>query len=226
MTNAKIFEHGQMLFQSAENLRRSAASLQGMMDSLWDEIEKKKFSDEFEYWGDEEITDNKGWMTTAYAYNVGVLSCPERAAGQRGPSKKPKQIGSVSIIARLCNSRDIDGEQHSWPWLNQACLIVGWHSKQNLDDHWEPDDHWEIGHFEPEDENMASIVHVANGLWAWRGDEVDYSYFFVLPIFALTNEDDLKRFALRPAKTLFNADDPKALAQETFREVPVLFPSE
>lgn len=218
MKNAEIPEHGRKLFQSAENLRRSAASLQGMMDSLWEEIEEKEFFGECEDLDEEEITDSENWFTTAYARNAGILSRPARAPSQKGRPKDPKQIGTISIVARLCNSDDIDGNLPDWPWLNQACLIVGWHPKQN------PDDCWEIENFNPEDENLASIVHVGDGLWAWRESEGDYAYFFVLPIFALTNEDALKRFALRPVKTLFDADDPKTVAEVALRDVPVLLP--
>lgn len=218
MTNAEILEHGRKLFQSAENLRRSAASLQGIMDSIWEEIKGKEFFGECKDLGDEEITDSKNWITTAYAYNAGILSRPARAPGQRGRNRRPTQIGTISIVTRLCNSKDIDGELPDWPWLKQACLIVGWHPKQN------PDDYWEIEYFDPEDENLASIVHVDDGLWAWRESEGDYAYFFVLPIFALTNEDALKRFALRPARVLFDVDDPKSVAAEAFHDVPVLLP--
>ena len=218
MTNTKILEHGRQLFQSAENLRRSAASLQGMMDNLWEGIEENEFFGECEGLGNEEVMDSENWITTAYAYNAGILSRPERAPGQRGPSRKPKQIGTISIVARLCSSKDIDGEVPDWPWLNQACLIVGWHPKEN------PNDYWEIENFDPEDGNLTCIIHISDGLWTWSESEDDYAYFFVLPIFALTNEDALKRFALRPVKALFDADDPRTSAKAALHDAPVLLP--
>lgn len=216
MTKEEMFEHGRKLFQSAENLRRSAPELDALLESLWEILENEEFFGEVNDLGDEDAGGDGGWVSSAYAYNAGILSRPARAPGQRGPSKKPKQIGTISIVARLCNSKDIVGELPDWPWLNQACLILGWHPKQN------PDDHWEIENFDPEDENFASIVHVGDGLWAWHESDGDYAYFFVLPIFALTDEDALKRFALRPLKTLFDADDPKSLAEAALRNVPVL----
>lgn len=220
MINAEILEHGRKLFQSAENLRRSAPELDALLESLWEILEDEEFFGEITDLGDEGADGEGAWIASAYAYNAGILSRPTRAPGQRGPSKKPKQIGTVSIVTRLCNSKDIDGEFPDWPWLKQACLIVGWHPKQN------PDDHWEIANFDPEDENLASIDHVGDGLWAWRESEGDYAYFFVLPIFALTDEKTLKDFALRPAKALFDTDDPRIAAAEVFRDVPVLLPSE
>lgn len=220
MTNAEILEHGRKLFQSAENLRRSAPELDALLESLWEILENEEFFGEIADLGDEDSGGDGEWISSAYAYNAGILSRPARAPGQRGPSKKPKQIGTISIVARLCNSKDIDGELPDWPWLKQACLIVGWHPKQN------PDDCWEIENFNPEDENLASIVHVGDGLWAWRESDGDYAYFFVLPIFALTDEKALKDFALGPAKVLFDTDDPKFSAAEVFRDVPVLLSSE
>ena len=220
MTNAEILEHGRKLFQSAENLRRSAPELDALLESLWEILENEEFFGEIADLGDEDSGGDGEWIASAYAYNAGILSRPARAPGQRGASKKPKQIGTISIVARLCNSKDIDGELPDWPWLNQTCLIVGWHPKQN------PDDYWEIENFDPEDENLASIVHIGDGLWAWRESEVDYAYFFALPIFALTNEEVLKRFALRPVRALFDSDDPKSQAEDAFRDVPVLSPNE
>jgi hypothetical protein len=220
MTNAEIPEHGRKLFQSAENLRKSAASLQGMMDSLWEEIEKEEFFGECEDLGDEEITDSENWFTAAYARNAGILFRPARAPGQKGRLKDPNQIGTISIVARLCNSKDIDGELPDWPWLNQACLIVGWHPKQN------PEGYWEIENFDPEDENMASIVHVGDGLWAWRESDGDYAYFFVLPIFALTGRKALEDFAVRPAKDLFDNGVSKSSVADAFGDVPVLLPNQ
>jgi len=211
MMNEKIIEDGEKLFQSAENLRRSAPDLDALMDSLWELIEEDDLFGQEEVWDlDDESALGKGkWFASAYAYNAGVMSRPKRAL---------KQVGTISIITRLCNSDDMDDATPDWPWLNQACLILGWHPKNN------PNDKWGIGNFDPDDDCVACIFHLGNGLWSWRTDDGDNAYFFVLPIFSLRNELDLKRFALRPLKILFDADDPSAVAEDAFHDVHVLMP--
>lgn len=216
MTNEEIIENGRRLFQSAENLRQSAPDLDALMQSLWEAVEG--IFGEIEDLGDEDTGGDGEWLATAYAYNAAVLSVPERVSGQRGRRKKPKQIGSLTFIVRLCNSGDIEEHTVKWPWLDQACLILGWHSKDN------PEDNWEIDNFNPEDENLSAIIHVENGLWAWQEHGENYAYFFAIPIFALQNENDLKRLALRPLKELFDSDDPVRAAKEAFSNVPVLRP--
>ncbi len=218
MTNEEIAENGRRLFQSTENLRKSIPDLYALIDSLRNFVEEEEFFGEVTDLGDEDAGGKGEWLSTAYAYNAGVMSSPKRVQGQKGPNKSPKQIGTISIITRLCNSDDLNDAIPAWPWLNQACLIVAWHPKDN------PEDNWEIENFEPNDENVVSIVHLGKGLWSWREDEKDYAYFFVLPIFALRNEFDLKRFALHPLKLLFDADDPGAVAEDAFRNVHVLMP--
>ena len=219
MTNAEIPEHGRMLFQSAENLRRSAPDLDAMLSSLWEILETKEFFADIADLGDEDNGGSGEWIATAYTYNAGILSKAKRAPGQRGRSKNPKQIGTISIVVRLCNSTDLEGDLPDWPWLEQACLIMGWHLGQDADDVWK------IANFDPEDEALASIGHVGDGLWAWSDEQGENAHFIVLPIFALTDEDALKRFALRPVKSLFNANDPKSVARSALQDVPVLFPT-
>lgn len=218
MTEQEMIENGQRLFQSAENLRRSAPDLDALLESLWEALKDKKLFGESVELGRDYDSVETWWMTSAYARHADILSRPARAQGQRGRSKNPERIGTISIVARLCNSDNIDGELPDWPWLDQACLIVGWHPKQNSDDHWE------IGNFDPDDDSLAYIVHAGDGLWAWHQSDGDHAYFFVLPVFALTNEVVLKRLALRPLKALFDADDPRSVAEEALRDVPVLLP--
>lgn len=218
MTNEEIIENGRRLFQSAENLRQSAPDLDALMESLWEAVEGTKFFGEIEDLGSEGTGGDGGWLAPAYAYNAAVLSYPERAPGQRGPSKKPKPIGTLTFIVRLCNSGEVEDHTAKWPWLDQACLILGWHPKDN------PEDNWEIDNFNPEDENLVSIIHVGNGLWAWQERDENYAYFFAIPIFALRNENDLKRLALSPLKKLFDSDDPVRAAEEALSDVPALQP--
>lgn len=213
-----MLENGRRLFQSAENLRQSATDLDALMANLWEAANGSNFFSEMEDLGNETAGADEGWLTPAYAYNAAVLSSPERSPGQRGPSKKPKQVGTLTFLLRLCNSGEIEGNTVKWPWLEQACLILGWHPKDS------PDDHWEIDNFNPEEDNIASIIHVESGLWAWRHQNENYAYFFVIPIFVFRNENDLKRFALRPLKELFFSDDPVCAAAKTLSCVPVLQP--
>lgn len=216
MTNEEIIENGKKLFQSAENLRKSAPDLDALMLSLWEAIVEENFFENISDLGDE---DGGGkWLSEAYAYNAGVMSHPKRSPGQKGRNKSPKKVGTISIITRLCNSDNMQEDTPAWPWLNQACLILGWHPKNSSEDTWA------IENFEPNDDSLTSISHLRNGLWSWRNEDEDYAYFFLLPIFLLRNENDLKRFALRPLKILFEADDPVGAAQEALRDVPVLVP--
>jgi hypothetical protein len=218
MTNEEIIENGRRLFQSAENLRKSAPDLDALMGSLWEAVEETKFFGEIVDLGDEDTGGDGEWLAPAYAYNAAVLSYPERLPGQLGANKKPKPIGTLTFIMRLCNSGGAEEHTVKWPWLDQACLILGWHPKYNTKDNWE------IDNFNPEDENIAAIIHIGNGLWAWREQEENYAYFFTIPIFALRNENDLRRFALVPLKRLFNSDDPVLTAEEVLSGVPVLQP--
>lgn len=218
MTTEEIIESGRRLFQSAENLRQSAPDLNALMLSIWEALEETTLFGDVEDLGDEGTGGDEEWLTTAYAYNAAVFSSPERLQGQRGPSKKPKRIGTLTFIVRLCGQRGVEEYTAKWPWLDQACLIVGWHPKDN------PDDNWVIDNFDPEDENLAGIIHVGNGLWAWQEQGKKYAYFFAIPIFAFRNENDLKRLALRPLKILFDSDDPVHAAEEALRGVLALQP--
>lgn len=218
MTNEEIIENGRRLFQSAENLRQSAPDLDALLKSLWEAVEEGVFFGEIKDLGDENAGGGEEWLAPAYAYNAAVLSSPVRLPSQRGPNKKPKPIGTLTFIVRLCNSGDFDNHIVKWPWLDQACLIVGWHPKDNSEDTWE------IDNFNPEDENLAAIIHVGNGLWAWQEQDKNYAYFFAVPIFALRNENDLKRLALTPLKRLFDRDDPVSAAEGVLSGVPVLQP--
>ena len=210
MTDAEIIENGRSLFLSAQNLRRSAPDLDALMDSLWEVVTEEYFGP-IEDLGDE-ASDDHGWISTGYAYNAAVL--------ERGKSGKPlkRPIGSLTFIVRLCNTGEVEDELVRWPWLEQACLIVGWHGSNA------PNDSWGIWNFEPTDENVAHIVHAGSGLWAWTNDGEYYAHFFAIPIFALRNEHDLQKYALRPLKALFDSEDPVAAAPEELKDIPALQP--
>ncbi len=218
-TPKEIEDNGKRLFLSAENLRKSAADLDALMDSLWEAVEKSDFLGEIDDLGDEDGGGKGKWLAPAYAYNASVLSQPLRKPGQKGRQPKAKKIGTITMVVRICNSEDIDlAEAPAWPWLSQACLIIGWHPEDN------PDDQWYISDFDPSEKSKQCIHYITNGLWKWHDDDTDYSYFFALPIFALRDETDLRRYVLTPLKTLFNADDPASEAQEALKDIPVLKP--
>lgn len=220
MTHEEMIENGQRLFQSAENLRKSAPDLDALLESLWDTLVDKRFFGDVRDIGDEDPGGKGVWLSCGYAFNAGVLSRPKRLPGQKGPSRKPKQIGTVSIIARLCNSDNIEDDIPNWPWLNQACLIMGWHPKAHSEDNWE------IENFDPNEDSISCIKYVGDGLWVWDEDHQDYAYFFALPLYALRNEMDVKRYALHPLKTLFESKAPKSEAKCTLDKIPVLMPSQ
>lgn len=186
------------------------------MDSLWEAVESQEYFGPIEDLGDEGAGDENGWLATGYAYNAQVLSYPEQSPVKRGRPPKPIQIGSLTFIVRLCNIEEALDDAVDWPWLDQACLILGWHAADA------PNDYWEIENFEPKDKNVECIAHVSSGLWAWQLDGKYYSYFFAIPIFALRNEHDLKKFVLRPLKTLFDSEDPVVSASEVLKHVPVM----
>ncbi len=175
--------------------------------------------------GFDEVTDlvpdfksGEYWVNHIRSYPVGILSKPAHASSETDP----KPIGSVSIIVRLCNSHDCDGALPNWPWLDQACLILAWCVEAPVNDEW---NYWRIGEFEVNQANRNHIAHVGDGLWVWQKDEQNSSYFFAPPIFALTDEQALKRFVLAPLKALFAAENPEALAKEALSDVPVLMPA-
>lgn len=203
----KIIEEGKTLFRSAENLRRAALDLNALMDSIWDILSEETFlggevrdaHKEDDYFGND-------WITPIYASNGEV----------RGKGKGAPRLGTITYVVRLCGNSVPFAPLPNLPWLDQACLFIGWH-KGN--DYWGPED------FEPSEE--ANLHHRGRGLWAYREheDSEDYGNFFALPIFALRTEDDLKRIVVEPLKKLFQAKDPELVVEDTLRDIPVLMPS-
>ena len=172
--------------------------------------ERKVDIGEIEDAGEEDESDETDWVTWACSGNAKVRV----RKAKRG---RASFAGTVTCIIRLCGSEDAAEQDPGWPWLNQACLIMGWHKN---------DDFWYLENFEPA--NVANVHHRGDGLWAWQDadDKGDYAFFFALPIFALRDEGELKRLALTPLKVLFEADDPRAAAAAAFNGVPVLQPEE
>ncbi len=219
MPEAKI-EHGRRLFQSATNLRKAAPHLDALLDSLWEKAQKEKYFGGVVDLGEENGGGAKEWIAPAYSYNGGIEPYPQKKnKGKKQAKQAP--FGTISFIVRLCNATDANEDLPDWPWLNQACLIVGWHPDN------EEEDKWRLEDFEAVHENRVTIRHAGGGLWAWRdeGEDEDCAYVYVLPIFALTDEESAEEYALRPLKALFEAADPVSLAKEALRNVPVLLPT-
>lgn len=193
-----VTEAGRRLFQSAENLRRSANDLDALLDSLWEMlVERRVDLGEIKEADDENGGGKNAWLATAWAYNATVMDTAERPAGARGRPRRPRPRGTVTFLVRLCGFEDAQEPKPDWPWLDQACLIVGWHRGAGKED-----DFWEIANFEPS-QGEGFIRSAGKKVWAWHEDGEDYARFFALPIFALRNEDDLKNHVLRPLKVLF-----------------------
>lgn len=214
MTDAEIIENGRWLFQSAQNVRRSNADLNALLESL-EEIVEKGYFKQIERLEDEDTAYESDWISTGFAYNASVRM------PRIPPQRKDRHIGSLTFIVRLCNLAEAENEPIDWPWLDQACLIVAWHRSQS------DDDQWEIENFEPTDENVASIYHRGGGVWEWKPEPSDKykAYFFAIPIFSLRNESDLKRYALAPLKALFYSEDPVTSARDVLKGVPAMQPS-
>ena len=184
----------EILYRSAENLRLASDELNAMMHSLWNMLAERKVDlGEIEDIGDEGEIETD-WVVTAYAFNAKVLGGPK----EDGPQKRgrKKQIGTVTLLVRLCGSGEIEAGAPDWPWLKRACLIVGWHTGDNRGD-W-----WGVENFEPS--SGADYIRNNGGrVWTWFEEDEAYASFFVVPVSALKDDGDLKRHVLEPLKKLF-----------------------
>lgn len=204
MTDETWSENGKTLFQSAENLRKASLDLDAMCESLWEITFDAKFAGGFVKNAPKE-DDNweTDWIIPIYTGNGEV-----RASG-----KGSRRLGTITYVVRLCGSEDPAEGPSDWPWLDQACLFVGWHRS---DKYWTPED------FEPS--KAETIRHLDAGLWARHDGGGARGFFFVLPLFALRDEGDLKQFILKPLQALFGEDNPVNAAKGAFKGVPVLQP--
>lgn len=117
-------------------------------------------------------------------------------------------------MVRLCETEDSEPDQERWPWLDQASLIIGWHTNK---------EYWSITDFGVHPDN--TLIYRNSGLWQWDGgDIIQDGYFFALPLFAPRNEIDLQRFVAAPLLELFASKSPSTAAEEALRDVPILTP--
>ena len=211
---------GRALARSALNVTSSGPDLQAMIDAV-SELLPKESNDkrEFKYCDVTEDKDN-GFIWRAYGYNFDVFEVVKRKNGQRGASRRPNRLGTITIWVRLCEA-GADVPKVDWPWQDQACLIVGWHNREdNRDDYWNA---WDI---DPSADTIDHIRHIGHGLWSWRGtegeEEIDYSFFFALPVFALNSENDLTNYVIKPLIALFPYQNPSEALLATILNIPVL----
>jgi hypothetical protein len=213
-------ENGRKLFRSAENLRSSSVDLSALMESLEKVLSKGGIGDVRDA-KDAEIEDSDwtDWFNCACSRNKDVRN---KNPGKKGPASV---VGTLTYIVRLCGAENATEQNLDWPWMDQTCLIMGWHKEKG--------EYWWIEFFDPNNSEAENICHHGNGLWGWQDtgyeDAADAAYyggfFFALPIFALRNESDLMKFVLEPLKILFEADHPHTVAAEALAGVPVLTPA-
>lgn len=199
-------EESKILLESAANVMRSAQNLDTLFSSLYDILSETDFGGRNKDDSGNDGSSGNDWITPVYTRNILVK---QLCRGRRQPK------GRITYLVRLCGVED-DAEGLDWPWQTHACLIVGWlHGGKGG---WAPED------FEPS--QSGSIHHLGNGLWG-RGDgpdEVENGYFFVLPLFALRCDDDLRNFVAKPLEALFQADAPRTAAPAALSGIPVMGP--
>ena len=183
----------QFLFRSAANIRRASVELTAMLDSLWrmlvsGEIDLGKIVDAGV--GDDTGAD---WVTKSLAYYAKVIGCRRR------------QLGTITFLIRLCGREETGGDLPNWPWLDRACLIVGWHTGDDK----KRFDCWEAEHFEPSF-GADNIRNDSGRVWTCIEEGEAYSSFFVVPVSALKDDSDLKKHVLEPLKALFEGGDPES----------------
>lgn len=213
MTSA--FENGRILARSARNVASASQELYPMLATLWEMLEKEKTSlGRIEDAGDDETWKNE-WFPLSFGHNADVFEFIERREGQKGRLRKGERLGTVTMLVRLCGDSSTNDGDADWPWLDQACLLIGWHCYE---------DYWIAENFDASSDNIEYVRHIGNGLWSWYEGNEDCSFFFALPIFALQSEVDLKTKVIEPLIKLFNSDAPVDLAEAAFAGVPVLTP--
>ena len=207
---------GRRLFQSAENLRRSAPDLDSLLNAVFDLIEAEPATSVFGNVerGEDEDGGGKGfWLATAFAFNAIVMKPGRRRLRTRNDRR---QIGTVTMVIRLCGSEDVPVPAPDWPWLDQSTLIIGWHLSPDKEDVWE------IENFEPST-GGGHISYIGNRIWQWRQPNDGDYHFFVLPLFSLRDEDDVSRHVVAPLRVLFAG----GAAESAFPDgSPALVPSQ
>lgn len=196
-------EQSRLLLDSAANVRRSALNLDTLFSSLSNILREAEFGGRNEDDSDNDKMDGNDWISPVYSGNILVKQVGK---GNRRPK------GRITYLVRLCGMED-DDPNWDRPWQTHASLIVGWHRGDEV---WEPE------HFEPSQQEW--IHHMGSGLWGWGGgpEEVENGYFFVLPLFAVRSDDDLRKFVAEPLTALFQADDPQTTAGEALAGIPVM----
>ncbi|MBP0484283.1 hypothetical protein [Sagittula salina] len=208
-------EKGRVLASSTSNIVRAWQELYPMLDTLWQRL-KTGFADvgAIDDAGADD-TGFKGFDHASYGWQFNVVERVKRLPGQRGRTRKPRQFGTISLHIRFCSDPESEFVETNWPWIDQACLIVGWHEGEDEGVHWTSPD------YDPVEQAAVEIHHDGHGLWGWGEGG---AYFFALPVFSMKSEEDLDRKVIAPLKALFGNEDKPALAATALAGTGALMP--
>ncbi|WP_321339104.1 hypothetical protein [Breoghania sp.] len=215
MTDA--IENGRKLARSARNIAFAGKELEAMLVALREMLQNEtdrlgRIEDD-----DDEFVGGGEWIRRAYGYNANVFENVQRRQGQKGRLRNGERLGTITMLVRLCGDPSATDADVDWPWIDQACLIVGWHNHED-----EREEFWWAEHFEISSENLLHIKHINQGLWSWQLDDCDYAYFYVIPIFELNSEEKLKKYVVDPLVKLFHQEGSIRELNSAFEGVPVL----
>lgn len=213
-----ILERGRALAQSARNIAFAGPELDSMLNAIWDQLVSEAGLGRVDEAPSSKRWKDK-WLHGAYGYNAHILDIVQGVEG------KGKRLGTVSMLVRLCGDPTLENAGVTFPWQDQACLFIGWH---NVPDHL--DDYWDGERFEARTYNATYIRHVKDGLWSWKTEEEkqteeeDVGFFFVLPLFAIQSENDIRKKVIAPLTAFFQTSEPAKIAAEVLKGIPVLTP--
>jgi hypothetical protein len=208
-----VLAQGRNLALAARTIAASDRELTALLDTLWEMLQSEEAHLGRCQEAKPERSWKENWVYGTYGYNAAFYEVVQRQPGQRGALRAPKLRGTLSLLVRLCGDPDCDTAGYSWPWLDQACLLVGWHGF---------DAYWCARDFDATPGNQECLSDLGHGLWCWTEDGENHAVFFALPLFALRREADLRAFVLAPLRALFLASAPEQLSAKAFQGVPVL----
>ena len=207
---------GGALFRSAQNLWRSTANLSALTRTIYDRIKELQIKDgkvAVEKINYKDVDEYSNWCRIAQVVQAVVT------ANEHGGRGRPRTLGSMTVAIRLCDFETVEDTSNRRPWDGQAVCLVGWHRRVRGREasEWQA---WSL------DAGTSETRDLGNGLWRWdpEADNDWPGYFYVLPLFALENEQCINDYILKPLQTLFPAAKPAKEAKTALRGVPVLQP--
>lgn len=178
-----ILDIGRTLSISARNILKSEKDLNAILEFLINNIEIiggwKIHNQEIDFY-------KVDWIRGSYFKSIVIRS---------NNGGRPI-IGSISFGVWL-TGRYENNLKFDWPWLNQACLIIGWHkgNKPSV---------WSVDNFEPLQDNFSYLPPSSGRIRAWKDGEREDGWFFLIPIGACKSENDLRRHILQPLAEIIN----------------------